>query len=218
MEGVAALLATPPLSATLNTEHAEALSRLKVSPEAAHSVESIFHPVIVTGAGLRTIRIPIGLHYAIELFDHSLSEGRLWGRERSVALRREHVYFRAPTAASLLAAPARLVWQVTGDKRHGGGTLRGWSLLDETVVGDVDQLISRFSHLGVLNREEILQMAKSGRVMALRFSHTAVFRRPVTLAEYGEVMAELQPGSGMSHMGPQPMTEQLFVRLASTAA
>jgi hypothetical protein len=218
LEGVGAALATAPLAASLNPEHAAALTRLAPSPEAAHSVESVFHPVIVTGAGLCTIRIPIGLHYAIELFDHSLSEGRLWGRDRTVALRREHVYFRAPTAASLFSAPARLLWQVTGDKRHGGGTLRGWSLLDETVVGDVDQLINRFSHLGVLDRTEILRMAKAGKVMALRFSHTRVFRRPVTLAEYGDVMAELQPGLGMFHMGPQPMTEQVFVRLASAAA
>ena len=216
--GVGAVLATPPLATRLDPEHAEALSRLTPSPEAAHSVESVFHPVIVTGAGLPTVRVPINLHYAIELFDHALSEGRLWGRDRSVALRREHVYFRTPTAPSLLAAPARLLWQVTGDKRHGGGALRAWSLLDETVVGDVDQLISRFLHLGVLDRMEILGMARAGKVMALRFSHTTVFPRPVSLAEYRGIMAELEPGVGIVHVGPQPVTEQVFVRLATVAA
>jgi ribosomal protein S18 acetylase RimI-like enzyme len=216
--GVGAALAASPLATRLDPEHAEALSQLTPSPAAAHSVESVFHPVIVTGAGLRTVRVPINLHYAIELFDHSLSEGRLWGRDRSVALRREHVYFRTPTAPSLLAAPARLLWQVTGDKRHGGGALRAWSLLDETVVGDVDQLISRFSHLGVLDRTEILGMARGGKVMALRFSHTTVFPRPVSLAEYRGIMAELEPGVGIVHVGPQPVTEQVFVRLATVAA
>jgi GNAT superfamily N-acetyltransferase len=215
--GVGAVLAAPPLATRLDPEHAKALSRLTPSPAAAHSVESVFHPVIVTGAGLSTVRVPINLNYAIELFDHALSEGRLWGRDRSVALRREHVYFRSPTAPSMLAAPARLLWQVTGDKRFGGGTLRAWSLLDETVVGDVDQLISRFSHLGVLNRTEILEMARAGKVMALRFSHTTVFPRPVSLAEYRKIMAELEPGVGVVHVGPQPVTEEVFVRLAMVA-
>ncbi len=215
--GVGAVLAAPPLGTRLNPKHAEALVQLTPSPAAAHSVESVFHPVIVTGAGLPTIRVPIILNYAIELFDHALSEGRLWGRERSVALRREHVYFRTPTVPSLLTAPARLLWQVTGDRRYGGGTLRAWSLLDETVIGDVDQLISRFSHLGVLDRIEILRMARAGRVMALRFSHTTVFPRPISLAEYRDVMAELEPGVGIASVGPQPVSEQVFVRLATVA-
>ncbi|HVE45323.1 MAG TPA: GNAT family N-acetyltransferase [Acidimicrobiales bacterium] len=218
ISGVGAILAAPPLATRLDSKHAEALSRLTPSPEAAHSVESVFHPVIITGAGLPTVRVPISLRYAIELFDHVLSEGRLWGRDRSVALRREHVYFRTPTAPSLLAAPARLLWQVTGDKRHGGGTLRAWSLLDETIVGDVDQLISRFSHLGVLNRTEILDMARAGKVMALRFSHTTVFPRPISLAEFRGIMGELEPGVGIVHVGPQPVVEQVFVHLATMAA
>jgi len=216
--GIGAILAAPPVAARLDPEHAEALARLTPTPVAAHSVESVFHPVIVTGAGLPTVRVPISVTYAVELFDHVLSESRLWGRNRSVALRREHVYFRTPTASSLLAAPARLLWQVTGDKRHGGGTLRAWSLLDETVVGEVDQLISRFSHLGVLNRTEILGMSRARKVMALRFSHTTVFPRPITLAEYREIIGELEPGVGLAHVGPQPVTERVFVRLATMAA
>ena len=215
--GVGAVLTAAPLAQRLNPEHAEALSRLTPSPEAAHSVESVFHPVIVSGAGLRTVRVPISQRYAVDLFDHVLSEGRLWGRDRSVALRREHVYFRTPTAASLLAAPARLLWQVTGEKRYGGGALRAWSLLDETVIADVDQLISRFSHLGVLDRGEIVAMARAGKVMALRFSHTTVFTRPISLADYRGVMDELEPGVGVVHVGPQPMSEQVFVRLATMA-
>jgi len=85
------------------------------------------------------------------------------------------------------------------------------------VIGDVDQLISRFSHLGVLDRIEILRMARAGRVMALRFSHTTVFPRPISLAEYRDVMAELEPGVGIASVGPQPVSEQVFVRLATVA-
>ena len=213
-----AMLASPPLATTLGAEYGGTLSRLPPTPTAAHSVESVFHPVVVTGAGLPVVRVPISLGYAIELFDYALSEGRLWGRERSVALRREHVYFRTPSVPSLFTSPARLLWQVTGEKRHGGGTVRAWSLLDETVVGNVDHLISRFSHLGVLNSEEIQSMARAHQVMALRFSHTTVFPRAVTLSEYREIMAELEPGAGITHAGPQPVSERVFVRLITMAA
>lgn len=213
---ISAALATPPLVDYLRPQHAEALAALTPSPEAAHSVESVFHPVIVTGAGLRTIRVPIKPHYAIELFDHALSEGRLWGRERSVALRREHVYFRSPTSPALFTTPARILWQVTGDRRFGGRTLRGWSLLDDVVVGDVSQLIKRFSHLGVLNEAQIREFARDGSVMALRFSHTTVFRRPLSLADYRGVMNDLEPGKGLTHF-PQPVAERTFVRLATMA-
>ena len=215
ISAIVEVLTRPPLTEAIDSRHAQALSDLTPVPAAVHSLESIFYPVIVTGVGLRTVRIPIKPHYAVELFDNALSESRLWGRERSIALRREHVYFRAPNARSLLAAPARLLWYVTGDKDKGGGTLRARSLLDECVVGDVDQLISRYSHLGVLNPREIAGMAKDGKVMALRFSHTTVFPRPIGLHEYRKVMAELEPGVGLTHSGPQPVPEHVFATLSS---
>ena len=215
--GVSELLAAPPLASVIDHKYVLALSRLSPSAVAAHSIESVFHPVIVTSAGLRTVRIPITSHYAIELFDDLLSEGRLWARDKSIALRREHVYFRTPTVASLLRAPARILWQVTGDKRHGGGTLRACSLLDETVVGEVDQLINRYSHLGVLNRNEVSTMARDGQVMAIRFSHTTLFRHPVTLSDYRGIVGEFEPGVGLAHAGPQPVTEQVFTRVLAAA-
>lgn len=217
LPSVAAALAEPSLSVRLDPGHAQALAGLMPSPTAALSVERAFHPVIITGAGLPTVRVPIALPYAIELFDHTLSDGRLWSRDRSVALRREHVYFRSPTARSLLKGPARLLWHVTGDKRQGGATLRARSLLNEAVIGDVDQLIRRFSHLGVLNRDEIRGMARNGKVMALRFSHTAVFSRPITLDEYRRMMAVLEPGVGLTHAGPQPVSERVFVHVVTAA-
>jgi ribosomal protein S18 acetylase RimI-like enzyme len=216
--GLGELLAEPPLASVIDPEHVRAISRLSPSAVVAHSIESAFHPVIVTSAGLRTVRVPITSHYAIELFDDLLSEGRLWTRDRSIALRREHVYFRTPTVPSLLNAPARILWQVTGDKRHGGGTLRACSLLDEMIIGDVDQLINRYSHLGVLDRSEILPMTRDGKVMAIRFSHTTLFRHPVTLADYRGIVSELEPGVGLAHAGPQPVTEHVFTRVAAAAA
>jgi hypothetical protein len=60
-------------------------------------------------------------------------------------------------------------------------------------------------------------MARAGKVMALRFSHTTLLPNPVSLAEYRVLMAELEPGKGLAHAGPQPVTEQVFVRLVTVA-
>lgn len=214
---IADVLSTSPFGSASFAEQANGIRKLELTAAAAHSLESAFHPAIVMDAGLPTVRMPIKPAYAAELFDHVLSEGQLFRRDRSIALRREHVFFRTPTVPALLQAPTRLLWQVTGSKKRGGGYLRARSLLNETVIGQVDQLIHRFSHLGVLNRDEISSLAKEGEVMALRFSHTKVFPKPVSLADYRLIMDELEPGKGLAHAGPQPVTEQVFLRLARLA-
>ena len=48
-------------------------------------------------------------------------------------------------------------------------------------------------------------------------SHTWVFPNPVSLSKYREVMAELEPGKGLTHVGPQPVTERVFAKVASLA-
>lgn len=205
-------LGVEPLMSLIGSEQLERLRSSQVDEGAAHAIERAFHPFVVLGAGLRTYRVPIRERYAAELFDHSLSEGQLFPRDRSLALRREHVYFRSPKGR--LEAPARIVWHVTGDQ-PGSRSLRGVSLLNEVVVGDVEQIIARFAHLGVLDAEQVRQRAEDGRIMALRFSHTTVFPKPVSLARYVDVMRELTPDEQPLWVGPQLMPEQVFDRLIS---
>lgn len=68
----------------------------------------------------------------------------------------------------------------------------------------------------MLNEAQIREFARDGSVMALRFSHTTVFRRPLSLADYRGVMNDLEPGKGLTHF-PQPVAERTFVRLATMA-
>lgn len=207
-------LGAEPLNSLIGHEQLDRLRSSQVDEGAAHAIEGAFHPFVVLGAGLRTYRVPIRERYAAELFDHSLSDGQLFPRDRTLALRREHVYFRSPRGR--LEAPARIVWHVTGDQ-PGSRSLRGVSLLNEVVVGDVDQIIARFAHLGVLDAEQVNQRAEDGRIMALRFSHTSVFPRPVSLARYLEVMSELTPGEQPLWVSPQLMPERVFDHVLSMA-
>jgi ribosomal protein S18 acetylase RimI-like enzyme len=209
-----ARLAAEPLGSLIGHEQINRLRALPVDDATAHLLESTFHPFTVLGAGLRTYRVPIRERYAAELFDHSLSEGQLFPRDRTLALRREHVYFRSPKGR--INAPARIMWHVTGDQA-GGRTLRGVSLLDEVVVGDVDQIIKRYAQYGVLDPEQVRSRAEEGRIMAIRFSHTTVFPKPVTLEQYVEVMAELTPDDHPIWVSPQTVIEQVFDRIANMA-
>jgi predicted nucleic acid-binding protein len=211
---LSARLELEPLASLIGHDQIDRVRALPDDEASAHLVERTFDPFTVLGAGLRTYRVPIGERYASELFDHSLSEGQLFARDRGLALRREHVYFRDPGGG--IEAPARILWHVTGDG-SGGRKMRAVSLLNEVVVGDVDQIIRRFAPLGVLDPEQVKGRAKNGRIMALRFSHTSLFPSPVTLDQYVEVMAELTPDDHPIWVSPQAVTEQVFDRVITMA-
>lgn len=214
IDDLAARLELEPLASLIGHEQIERVRSLPADEASAHLVETTFHPFTVLGARLRTYRVPIGERYASELFDHSLSEGQLFARDRGLALRREHVYFRDPGGG--LEAPARILWHVTGEGR-GGRKMRAVSLLNEVVVGDVDQMIRRYAHLGVLDPDQVKSRAKHGRIMALRFSHTSLFPKPVNLDQYVEAMAELTPDHHPIWVSAQEVNEQVFDRVITMA-
>lgn len=214
IEDLVALLEREPVLSFVGREQIERLRSSPVDEGSAHAIETAFHPFVVLGAGLPTYRVPIRERYAAELFDHSLSEGQLFPRDRSLALRREHVYFRSPRGR--VTAPARVLWHVSGTQ-EGSRTLRGRSLLNEVVVGDVDQVIARFAHLGVLDAGQVRERAEAGRIMALRFSHTALFSNPVTLHQYVEIMDDMTPGEHPLWVSPQIVPEHVFDRLTRLA-
>lgn len=178
---------------------------------AAFAFEEVFAPFAVLGAGLPTFLVPIKPGWASDLFDPTLSRGQLFPRERALALQREHVYYRSPRSSGGLAAPARLLWYVSGT-RPGGKTIRATSHLDEVVVGDADRVHARFAHLGVYSRDQVRTAADmQGRVMALRFSHTRLLDEPVTLERYADLLRE--DDRGVAVAGPQPVSEQVFAQI-----
>jgi GNAT superfamily N-acetyltransferase/predicted nucleic acid-binding protein len=181
--------------------------------DGAASLEATFFPYIVTASALKTFLIPIQPHWAGELFDASITRGQLFPRERSLALRREHVYYRSPKSTGGLEAPARVLWYVSG-AGSASRTIRGMSLVDDIVVGHPDHVFNRFAHLGVYTLDEVRACSSQERVMALRFSHTRVFDDPIPLAKYRDLVNEAEPGRGIALAGPQPVDEQVFASLA----
>jgi hypothetical protein len=169
----------------------------------------------VLGAGLPTYCVPIKPYWASELFDTELSSSQLFHRERDLALRREHVYYRTPTSAGGLRAPARILWYATGTG-PGGKTMRGTSLLREISIDTPERLHRRYGRLGVYELDQVRSVESSGMVMALRFTHTQLFAQPVPFAQYERVVKETTSKS-VAVAGPQPVDERVFATLCRLA-
>jgi hypothetical protein len=164
-------------------------------------LERTLWPAKLRGGGLRTFMVPIRPAWAEALFDTKLAASTLFGRPLELGLGREHVYYRSPGAAGGIAAPARLLWYVSGQSRfHDVGHIRAVSQLVDVVTGAPESLHRRFSRLGVWDLQQVKAAADSnGRVMALRFVDTEVLERPLDLetlvalfGETGEVFTPPQ--------------------------
>lgn len=178
----------------------------------AAAAERWFAPFRVLGAGISSFLVPIRHGFATALFDAGLSEGQLFDREWHLGLRRELVYYRSPHAAPRgLAAPARLLWYVSGT-RPGAGTIRAASHLTEVVVDEYERLFHRFKPLGVYTLEDVRGCAdRNGRAMALRFSHTELLERPVLLDDYRRLVSGDAKSKHVPLQSPQAISEHVFV-------
>lgn len=190
----------------------DAVERSSMTAETAFELEAAFHPFVLEASGLPTFLVPIRAAWATALFDEGLSRGQLFRRERALALRREHVYYRSPTSSGGLRAPGRILWYVSGTG-SGSKTIRALSALSEVAIGPAAQLHNRFAHLGVYSRSDVEAAAVDGLVMALRFTRTRLFSSPVGLEQYRSLVDSHVPGRGVALARPQPVPEQVFAQI-----
>ncbi len=162
--------------------------------------------------------IPIEAQWATELFDEGLAAGRLFGRDTSLGINTEAVYYRT-CRGSTINAPGHLLWYVS-DSGADPGTkaIRACSRLDEVIVGKPKELFRRFRPLGIYQWEDVY--ATAGRnveqpIMAIRFSGTELFRRPIP---YAALRAELESvGANPTMVGPIRIPPPLFLKLYGSA-
>ena len=156
--------------------------------------------------------IPIQPGYALSLIDRQLSSSDIFGGDPSVLLRWENVYYRkATTSRKILKAPGRILWYVS----HSQKEIVAVSHLDEVVIDTAKELLKKFRKFGVLKWEELNQMCGSDtsvELMALRFSHTFVFRRRIPLTEVREIYEEDRSGLNVQSLTSMPVSrfQKLF--------
>lgn len=184
----------------------------------AAALERTRWPMKVIGAGLPTFVIPIRPPFAEQLFDSTLAAQTLFGREPGLGLSREHVYYRSPLNAGRIAAPARLLWYVSGQTvGQSEGSIRAVSQLAEVVEGRPLTLHQRFARLGVFDEHQVRAAGSSGRVMALRFTDTELFEKPIPLSDIRSIAQSLG-GKFVALPSPQQIDEVVFARLYREAS
>ena len=154
--------------------------------------------------------IPIRPGYAISLVDRHLSSEDFFGGELKVLLRWEHVYYRNKTHHRMLKPPARLLWYVSGSQRQ----IVALSHLDEVEIGSLKAIYRKFRRFGILKWEDLYKMCKgdpSKQIMALRFSHTFPFRKPLSLDAIRTIYNEDKVG--LSLQSPSVIPIETFQKM-----
>jgi hypothetical protein len=185
--------------------------------QAMADLEKLLWPAKVIDANLPTFIVPIQPRWAQELFDEHLANQTLFGANIQLALNREAVYYRAKRP-NVLSAPARILWYVSQDANyHGAGSVRACSRLDEIVVGQPKELYRQFRRLGVYEWNNVLEVAKGdtqAEIMAIRFSNTELFSRPVKWYELQQLLREA--GCPSQLQSPHRIPSDVFSRLYSS--
>ena len=156
--------------------------------------------------------IPIRPGYALSLIDRQLSSGDMFGGDPTVLLRWENVYYRkAATSRKVLKAPGRILWYVSQSQKE----IVAVSHLDEVVIDTAKELLRKFKKFGILKWEDLYEMCAgdmSIKLMALRFSHTFVFRKRIPLSQVREVYEEEGRGPNVQSLTSMPASrfQKLF--------
>jgi len=186
--------------------------RIAREPGAVAAAEDLFAPWRLLNESIPSFVISIEPGWASALFDADIARSTLFGRPPDLTLQREHVYYRNPSASGGLTAPARILWYVKEGPSNARG-LRAVSTVREVAVGNPHRLYRRFRHLGTFSEDQVVASSADGRVMAIRFGHTDMLPRPITLDEYRDLMRERN--LGLNLQGPQRLPEHMFDRLLS---
>ena len=155
--------------------------------------------------------VPIRPGWALSLIDRNQSSRDLFGGDPSVLLRWSNVYYRSATSYRMLETPARLIWYVSGARKQ----IIAVSRLDQVVIDTPGELLRRFKRFGVLQWQDLYDMCNgdtSKTLMALQFSHTFLFRSPVSLDSVRKTYAEDAVGLTLQSLSrvPELTFQKLF--------
>jgi rRNA-processing protein FCF1/GNAT superfamily N-acetyltransferase len=191
------------------------LTRIAATESAVMLAEHLFYPWRLTGTAVPVFVVSIEPIWAGELFDVDIARSSLFPRKHGLALQREHVYYRSPSASGGISAPARVLWYVKAGPSNQPG-IRAVSSLRDVTVGSPSHLFRRFAHLGVWDQNQVTDVSDGSRVMALSFSHTEMLPQVISLTQYRQLMQT--QGVGITLQGPQRIPEQVFDQIASMSA
>lgn len=193
----------------------------KLSPSASEmyreltelGLEGRCSPLSLRSTGQTYFIVPIRPAYAMSLVDRRQSANDFFGGKPEVLLRWQNVYYRRKTHHRILKPPARILWYVSGDKRQ----IVAVSRLDEMEVDTPKVLYGTFQKFGILKWTDLYKMCEGDpatEIMALVFSHTFSFRRPIALDAMRVIFKSHRVGLAVQSPRsiPANMFEEIFRR------
>ena len=167
-------------------------------------------PLVLDSTDQDYFLIPIRPGYATGLIDRDQASYDLFGGDPNVLLGWDNVYYRSKNRHKMLVAPGRILWYVSGKRKE----IVAVSYLDDVVIDTTKELFRRFKRFGVLEWRALYEMC--GRdplkeLMALKFSHTFLFRKPISLDDIRIVYAK--NSAGPSLQGPSRVAPEIFREL-----
>lgn len=167
-------------------------------------------PLVLDSTDQNYFLIPIRPGYATGLIDRDQASYDLFGGDPNVLLGWDNVYYRSKNRHKMLTAPGRILWYVSGEKKE----IIAVSHLNEVVIDTAKELFRRFKKFGVLEWKALYEMC--GRdplkeLMALKFSHTFLFRKPVSLDDIRIIYEK--NSAGLSLQGPSRIPPEIFHEL-----
>lgn len=176
----------------------------------AAALERALWPLKLEDAELPAYVVSIQRSWAERLLDPRIGAPSLFPHRDIDGMRLEGVFYSGTTLP--MSAPARILWYVSR-----AGAMCAWacSLLEEVVVDEPKPLFRRFRRLGVYEWRDVeASVRRDGRVVALRFSGTEVFSRPVSRADLRRLLPE---ASRANFAGPVQISAESFLKIYKAA-
>ena len=168
-------------------------------------------PLGLEDTALNCFLIPIKPNYAMDLFDRDQSASDFFGGKIKVLLRWKNVYYRSGTLHRMLKSPARILWYVSGPQHQ---QIVAVSHLDEAEVGSPKALYRKYRKFGTFEWRDIYRTCNgnlSVDLMALKFSHTFLFREPIPRATMKAIYQEHR--TNLVVQSPSRIPPGIFQRL-----
>lgn len=162
------------------------------------------------GADQGYFLVPIKPGYAMSLIDRAQSADDLFGGKAVVLLRWENVYYRSKTHHHMFQSPARILWYESGPKSQ----IVAASYLDAVETDTPKTLFKKFRKFGILKWEDIFKICHGDplkEIMALKFSHTFSFPKPISLDTMRAVYED--EGAGLTVQSPSRIPVKRFQKL-----
>lgn len=172
-------------------------------------IERYCSPLVLASEKQKYFLIPIHPTYAMGLIDRDQSSRDLFGGDPNILLRWDNVYYRSKNFHKMITAPGRILWYVSKRKE-----IIAVSCLDDVVIDTTKELFRKFRKFGILQWKDLYKMCDgdpSKELMALKFSHTFPFHKPVSLDDVRTVFKK--NNAVPSLQGPSKLPPEIFYEL-----